>query len=111
MENIKDPAILSLVHKTDYIANEALETKSAAAAPAIVTIKLKNGEVYKKRIDYAKGTINNPLKMDELKDKFSGLTHPALSSQKAKKIIEMLMNLEEIDNISRLIALLTVKKE
>ena len=111
MQNIKDPAILSLVHKIDYIANEALEEKSAAAAPAIVTIKLKNGEVYKKRVDYAKGTINNPLTLEELKDKFRGLTNPVLSSERTEKIIETLMTLEEIENISRLLSLLTVKKE
>ena len=109
MENINDPAILSLVHKIDYIANEALEMKSTSATPAIVTIKLKNGEVFKKRVDYAKGTINNPLKTDELKDKFRELTSPALSSEKIEKIIETLMNLEEVDDISRLLSLLTVK--
>lgn len=110
MENIKDPAILSLVHKIDYIANEALEDKTAAAAPAIVTIKLKNGQVYSKRVDYAKGTINNPLKIDELKDKFRGLTSSALSGEWAEKMIEMLMNTEEINDISRLVAKLTIKK-
>jgi 2-methylcitrate dehydratase PrpD len=110
-ENIKDPAILSLIHKIDYIANEAVGTKSAASAPAVVTVRLANGEVYKKRADYAKGTINNPLNIDELKDKFRMLTHPDLSSESAENIIEMLMNLEEIDDISQLLSLLTVKKE
>jgi 2-methylcitrate dehydratase PrpD len=110
MENIKDPAILGLVHKIDYTGNEALEGKLVAAAPAIVTIKLKNGEVYKKRVDYAKGTTNNPLTIDELKEKFRGLTGPALSGERAEKIIEMLMELEELDDISRLIPLLTIKK-
>ena len=110
-ENIKDPAILSLVHKIDYIANEAVGTKSAASAPAVVTIKLKNGEVFKKRTDYAKGTINNPLSIDELKDKFRTLTHMDLSRKRVESVIEMLMKLEEIDDISQLFSLLTVKKE
>jgi len=111
MENIKDPVILNLVHKIDYIANETLGEKSAAAAPAIVTIKLKNGKAYKKRVDYAKGTINNPLTIDELKDKFSGLTNQALSGDRTDKIIKTVMKLEEIDDISRLISLLVANKE
>jgi len=70
LENIKDSAILGLVHKIDYIANENLEEKSAEAAPAIVTIKLKDGKVFKKRVDYAKGTVTNPMNIKELEDKF-----------------------------------------
>jgi 2-methylcitrate dehydratase PrpD len=110
MENIKDPAILSLVHKIDYIVNETLEEKSAAAAPAIITIKLQNGETWKKRVDYAKGTINNPLTINELRDKFNGLTNRVLFGDRTDKIIETVMNLEEIDDISRLILLLVADK-
>jgi 2-methylcitrate dehydratase PrpD len=111
MENIKDPVILGLVQKIDYIANETLDERAIAAAPALVTIILKNGEVYKKHVDYAKGTINNPLTVDELKSKFRGLTNSALSSNRIEKIIDTVMKLEEIDNISRLISLLEANKE
>jgi 2-methylcitrate dehydratase PrpD len=107
MENIKDPAMLSLVHKIDYIGNDTLKEESVAAAPAVVTIKLKDGKVLKKRVDYAKGTTTNPLTLDELKDKFRDLTGPALPDERAEKIIDMLANLEELDDISRLLPLLT----
>jgi 2-methylcitrate dehydratase PrpD len=106
MDNIKDPAILSLVHKIDYIANEALEEKSAAAAPAIVTIKLKNGEVHKKRVDYAKGTIKNPMNIKELEDKFKGLATMVVSNNQSEKIIQTAMGLEDMDDISKLASLL-----
>lgn len=111
MENIKDPAILSLVHKIDYSANEKLEDKSAEAAPAIVTIKLKNGEVFKKRVDYAKGTIKNPMKIKELEDKFEGLAAMVISSGRIEKIIQTVMGLEEVNDISSLASLLVAHED
>jgi 2-methylcitrate dehydratase PrpD len=107
MENIKDPAILSLVHKIDFIPNENLLAEVDEAAPAIVNIRLKNGEVYRKQIDYAKGTIKNPMTIKELQEKFRGLASMVLPEGQVQKILRMVMSLEELDDISRLTALLT----
>ena len=111
MKNIKDPSILDLVHKIEYVANEKLEEKSAEAAPAIVSIKLKTGEVYKKRVDYAKGTINNPMTIKELEEKFLILATTAVSGDQAEKIISIVRNLEDTDDISRLTSLLVAQKD
>jgi len=110
MENIRDPAILDLVHKIDYIANEKLGEKSSDAAPAIVTIKLKNGQVYVKGVDYARGTVSNPMTIKELEEKFRALAAMAVSNDRIQKIIQMVMGLEDLDDISRLVPLLIANK-
>jgi 2-methylcitrate dehydratase PrpD len=111
MKNIKDPAILGLVRKIEFTAVEELEEKSAEAAPAIVTIKLKNGKVHKRRVDYARGTIKNPMTQKELQDKFRGLASRAIASDRAEKIIETVMGLEGMDDITGLVSLLVARAE
>jgi 2-methylcitrate dehydratase PrpD len=111
MANIKDPTILALVHKIDYVINETLEEKSAEAAPAIVTIILNDGRVFKERVDYARGTVTNPMSMKELEDKFRGLAAIALPSDRIERTIEMVMKLENLNNIGRLASLLIARKD
>ena len=76
---------------------------------AIVTFTLKNGQVFKKRVDYAKGTITNPMNTRELEDKFRGLSVKALPGEQVDKIIKMVMGLENLNNIGRLASLLVAQ--
>jgi 2-methylcitrate dehydratase PrpD len=106
MENIKDYQILNLARRTRYVANENLKEKSSEAAPAIVTIKLKNGEVLQQRVDYAKGTIKNPMSKKELEDKFRGLASMTVSAEQVEKIIQTVTDLEELEDVIKLVLLL-----
>jgi len=110
MENIKDPVMLGLVHKIDLMPNENLEKQENEAAPAIVTIRLKNGAVYKKQVDYARGTIRNPMKIKELEDKFRGLVSMVISDSQTGKILKTVLGLEDVEDISRLASLLVAPK-
>jgi 2-methylcitrate dehydratase PrpD len=107
-KNIKDPQIIELIKKMKYIPDEKF--KVDAVGPAIVTIKLNNGTVYKERIDYAKGTIQNPMTRQELENKFIGLTSNILPAKKIEGIIQNVMELEDLDNINKLASLLVVNE-
>ena len=107
-ENLRNPEILGLVKKIKYVVDEELERLPVKMCPSRVTIKLKNGTVYTKRVDYAKGTVQNPMTKEELEDKFRGLASMVLSDDGVENIIQTVRRLEELDNVYKLGLLLMV---
>jgi 2-methylcitrate dehydratase PrpD len=108
-KNIKDPELLEIVKKVKYVTDDEMAKIPPGAAPTRLTLKLKNGEVYINRVDYAKGTPQNPLTSKEIEDKFRGLASTVLSDSRINKIKSMVDNLEELKNIQSLMKLLVVK--
>jgi len=106
-KNIKDPQILDLVKKMKYIPDEKCEKlKVSDGGPALVTIKMKDGTTYVEQVDYAKGSIQNPMTVEELENKFRSLTSNILPARRVEAIIRTVQGIEELDNINRLAALL-----
>ena len=67
---------------------------------------MKDGTVYSSQVDYAKGSIENPMTEEERKEKFNTLASVILSGEKRKAIISMVERLEELKNLSELYELL-----
>ncbi|MGD0794486.1 MAG: MmgE/PrpD family protein [Dehalococcoidales bacterium] len=109
--NIRDPRILALARKVKYIVDEELEKMPPDSNPAKVTIKLKNGTVYQERVDYSKGTIQNPMTREELEAKFRSLASTVMPEKKVEDIILATRRLEEMDNVNKLGTLLTAGGE
>jgi 2-methylcitrate dehydratase PrpD len=110
-KNIKDPELLEIVKKVKYVANLEMAKIPPGAAPTRLTLKLTNGDVYINRVDYAKGTPQNPLIKQEIEDKFKGLASTVISDSRIKKIKSMVDNLDELKNIQDLMKLLVVKRK
>jgi 2-methylcitrate dehydratase PrpD len=111
-KNIKDPQILNLVRKMKYLPDEKCEKlKIDDGGPALVTIKLKNGTTYVEQVNYARGSIQNPMSLQELEDKFRGLTYSVLPARRIETIIQTVRKLEEVNNINRLASLLVANGE
>ena len=101
-ENLQDPEIISLAKRIEYVVDEELEKLPIDSIPTKVTIRLKDGTIYKERVDYAKGTIQNPMTKEELQDKFRGLASMVMSSNRVENIIQTIGELEALDNVRRL---------
>lgn len=101
-ENLKNGEILNLAKKVKFVVDDELENANITGAPARVTIKLKDGTVFQERVDYAKGTINNPMTKDELSDKFRGLASMVLPGKHVEEIIQLVDTLDEVDDIRKL---------
>lgn len=69
---INNPLILSIANKVRVSDVEELTALCPQKRVAIVTIDTKSG-VYTERIDYPKGEPENPLRPEELEEKFRGL--------------------------------------
>ena len=72
-----------------------------------VTVTLKNGAEYSRKIDVPKGDVRNPMTDEELSAKFQDCAHTFLAQTEIEKILGMLDGLETLGNISDLMNRLT----
>ncbi|MFH1124656.1 MAG: MmgE/PrpD family protein [Pseudomonadota bacterium] len=109
MERRGDPEILSLADRITVIGDKVLEEVYPELWGSIVEIFTVDGRHLTKRVDYAKGSPENPLNDEEISQKFLGLAEDVLGKEKGLAIYEKALNLEAVDNIQEICPLL--KKE
>lgn len=105
-EKLSDPKALDLSSRVHFVPDEEINRIYPREFPGIVEIIMKKGEKYKARIDTPKGSIQNPLSWQDVREKFTMLSVPVLGSKKAGAIIEMIDNIETVDDMGTLTALL-----
>ena len=104
---IKDPRVLEIAQKVNPIILPELTRREVD--PSIVEIKTKDGNRYSRRMDNRIGTPENPMTPEEFADKFRDcLAHgrKRISKQKTEKIMQLLNDLEEIDDVGTVIRML-----
>ena len=111
-EAIKRPDLLALLQRVHSEVNPEIEKVSAlkAASFARVKVKTKDGKEYETQVDVPKGHSQNPMSNEELADKFRDCAANAarpLSKENVEKAMELLFNLEEVDDVRQIIALLS----
>ena len=99
-KNIRDPKLQALIKKVklgDLDKAEGIELE----------VKMKDGRVFTEYVDRALGEPYKPLSRDGLVNKF--MTQVKFSKlvdvKDAEKIVDMIENLEEVDNINKMIEL------
>jgi 2-methylcitrate dehydratase PrpD len=105
MINVRDAKILSVAKKIAYV-EQPFKDVTSSSAPSRVIIKMKDGSSYEEQVEFAKGTVQNPMSEAEITDKFRELVCPVLQENKVEKIIQTITNLETIDDIWELSSLL-----
>jgi len=69
-----------------------------------VKVHMKDGITYEKYTSAPKGSSENPLTVEELKEKF--MTASALSHSAAEKVIEKIMHLETVQSIGEILSVI-----
>jgi 2-methylcitrate dehydratase PrpD len=108
---IKRPEILGMTKKIKSVIDPEIERKQVGSItpPAKVEIRTKDGKVFSKQVDIAKGHPKNPMTREEFLGKFrdcAGHAVKVIPKQNIENVIEMVMNLEKIENIDRIVQLL-----
>ena len=67
---------------------------------------LKDGTRLTERVDAVRGTVDNPMTREEVVAKCRDLMTPLLGSEKSSKLIERVLNLENMKKIEELRPLL-----
>jgi len=111
-QGIKDPVVLRLAQKVTPKLGPRLDRKRKRGGmhPGVVEIKTQSNQVYSKGVDIAYGAPENPMTMEALTEKFRDCAlHAAkpLSQENVKKVIQIVSKLEDVDNVNKIIRLLT----
>jgi 2-methylcitrate dehydratase PrpD len=106
---VRDPNIMELVKKIHVVADPALEKRGDT--PVDMKVVTSRGDVYSKSIDSAPGFPGNPLTQQEQEDHFwdcIDFAKKPLPKENAEKIISLVRNLEDVEDVGILIPLLVI---
>src|SRR5204862_1735517 len=106
MEKIMDPAIRAQLKKIEVVADPEIEKVFPALQRVIVNITTKDGRTFTRQLDYPKGDPRNPLTDTEIEEKFAALSEGLLSTSAQKRVKDAVWNLEHVDSVSDLMALM-----
>lgn len=100
-QTLRDPKILSLARKI------RLEEDPEVTYPENSSVEISSkGKMYKKIVAHPRGHPENPISEDELKEKFMNLALNRLDRKRAIRVLDMILNLDKVKDISALTALL-----
>jgi len=111
MQKIMDRKIRAQLKKVEVVADPEIEKVFPALQRVIVTITTTDGRSFTKQLDYPKGDPRNPLTDQEVEEKFAALSEGVLSPGAQKKVKDAIWNLEKIDSVSKLMAMMTADME
>lgn len=107
---VMKPEIREMMKKINMYVHPDLDSPDKLKREfSIVTVYLKNGEKYEKRIEKVnrKGSARNPLTWKELVEKYTDCVKGVLDSSRIKKSINLIHDLENVKDLRELIPTLT----
>ena len=108
-DRLGDPTVKELMRKVKVVEAPALSAIYPEGAPGRVTILTRSGETHAAEVRYPKGHEKNPMPDIEIEEKFIDLCAGRLSAEQREKVIETLWQLERVDDVRTLTALLSPK--
>lgn len=104
-EVITDPAVQDLLSRISLVFSK--EDVAGSDLGHEVLIKLKNGKEYSYKVREPKGDRKNPMTDEELLAKFRGCAKLSMETNDIERIIELILDLEELEDITRLTEIVT----
>jgi 2-methylcitrate dehydratase PrpD len=102
-EMIKDPRVLKLSRKVKVMTDSAYD--EGTALRGWVKVTMKDGKEYIKKTDAFRGSAWNPHTEEEVREKFLSNAGTVITDNKARVIAEMVKDLDQIVDISKLMEL------
>lgn len=107
-EGMHNPQVLKMAEKIEWYADEEILAETTSAESAKITVELNNGETYYIKIGEPLGSLENPLKDEDLIGKFKNCCKHAakpMSEETVNKLVDLCMNLEKVEDVRDIIAL------
>jgi 2-methylcitrate dehydratase PrpD len=99
-DTISQPAVKDLMKKVRVVSKLSFQETEAH-----LTVKLKGGTHYRRRVVAPKGNPRNPLTFEDIAEKVSDLAAKTLPRRRIGRIIEIVRSLERLDNSALLVRL------
>ncbi len=93
---LNDPRIWETINKIKGEASEEFDKMFPEKQPSRATVITNDGKVYTEYIEYPKGDPREPMTIEDIDNKFSGLAEGLLNNTQQKEIKEMILNCENI---------------
>jgi 2-methylcitrate dehydratase PrpD len=98
-----NPVVQSLLERTTMRGDAPFDAQKGNAQ---VTIRLKNGKAYTRRVDIIKGSPENPFSSQELRDRFLNQGEAILPKERLAKVADLIERLEEVKRVEEITRLL-----
>jgi 2-methylcitrate dehydratase len=109
-DRILNETIRAQLPKVKVVADPEIEKLFPALQRVIVKIRTTDGREFDAQVDYPKGDPRNPLTDREVATKFEALAGPVLSSDALKRVQDIVWNLDDLESITELMALLRARE-
>lgn len=103
---LKEPQILALAEKIHVMVDPDIDKNWPSDDPTVLVCEMEDGEIYKTRVDQAKGDLNDPISEHELIAKFHSLAGVFFGKKRREEIIDFCLDIERKPSIGQLINLL-----
>ncbi len=98
-----NPKVQSLLQRTQMRGDSAFDVQKGNAQ---VTIRVKDGQTYIKRVDIIRGSPENPFTFQELRDRFLAQAEAVVPRERLIKAADLISRLEDVKKIEEITRLL-----
>lgn len=109
-KEVRNPQILQMARKVRASVDPEIEkAASGRVSPAHIGITTHDGKEFQEKVDFIKGSPQNPLSLEGLIDKFkrcNSFARNPLSTRNTEEATELILNLEQLPDLHRLTRLL-----
>lgn len=105
-KNIHDPEIIALAKKVKMVIDKQVDSEFPATRGSRIIIKLKDGKTLEAKVDYSKGTPQNPMTRVEFEGKFRGMASVNADKDRVEEILKTVKKLDELKSVSTLVKMM-----
>jgi 2-methylcitrate dehydratase PrpD len=110
-EKVQDSRVQTLMERVIHnVDPEILKKGYSLRAAAKIIIELKNGQIFERTVDRAKGDPENPLTFEELAQKFRICAQGIIDDDQTEKVIHLVSKMEDVSNIGEMMTFLISKE-
>jgi len=102
-DKIRDPRILSLARKVKVTVDTAFD--EGMAVRGWVKVRMKDGKEQVAEVNASKGSPGNPYTEKDVSDKFMSNATMVIPEAKARRLAEIVKNMDDLSDISRIMEL------
>jgi 2-methylcitrate dehydratase PrpD len=107
-ERMREPRVLEMRKRIELTGDDDL-TKAMPSRQGIVEVKLRDGRSLRHHTTAVRGTAENPMTRAEVDAKGYDLIAPVLGKARARKLCDLVWNLEKVGDVRKLRPLLMEK--
>ncbi|HEV8327834.1 MAG TPA: MmgE/PrpD family protein [Nitrospiraceae bacterium] len=109
-QRLADPVLHALIKKVRVVPHPEFVGRYPQAMPTRLTVRTKAGKDYVQQVDYPLGHPKNRMADHEVEAKFRRLAAGKLDRARTKTVIDLVWRLEQLNDISTLMPLLTLTR-